>query len=280
MKKLLLLFIFALSTILIQAQLQMPQPSPLSKVEQRVGLTDISLEYSRPGMKGRNIFGDLVPYGQLWRTGANKNTVITFSDDVKVGGAEVKAGSYALFTKPGKDNWEVIFYNDTENWGTPKEWDASKVAAKAMVKPVAFPEKMETFTIAFSDLNMDSVHLNIIWESTEIPLKIEVPTKEKAMKNITAVMSGPSSRDYYQVATFYKEVGEMDKAKENIEKAIATAEQPAFWVHRQHSLILASLKDKDGAVKAAKTSLELAEKAGNADYVKMNKDSLAEWGAK
>ena len=280
MKKISLLFILLSATLTTQAQLEMPQPSPLSKIEQKVGLTDVTLEYSRPGMKGRKIYGDLVPYDKLWRTGANKNTVITFSDDVKVGGAAVKQGSYALFTKPGKDSWEVILYNDTENWGTPREWDDAKVAAKIMVKPVAFPDKMETFTLAFSDITMDSAHLNIIWENTEVPVKLEVPTKEKAMNNISTVMDGPSSRDYYQAATFYKEVGELDKAKESIEKAISKAEQPAFWMHRQHSLILAELKDKDGAIKAAKTSLDLAKKAGNDDYVKMNQDSLAEWGSK
>ena len=134
MKKIILCFTVALFSLGANAQLKMPQPSPSAKIEQVIGLTDVSVEYSRPGMKGRTIYGDLVPYDKLWRTGANKNTMITFSDDVKVGGKELKAGSYAIFTKPGKENWEVIFYSDTENWGTPREWDDAKVAAKVMVK--------------------------------------------------------------------------------------------------------------------------------------------------
>ncbi|UZO80170.1 DUF2911 domain-containing protein [Aquimarina sp. ERC-38] len=280
MKNVLLLFTFILGTFATQAQLKMPQPSPMAKIEQEVGLSNITLEFSRPSMKGRKIFGNLVPFDKIWRTGANKNTIITFSTDAKVEGKEVKAGSYALYTKPGKDSWEVYLYKDTNNWGNPKEWKESEVAAKITVKPIAFPDTMETFTMAFSDLKMDSTLLNIIWESTEVPVKIEVPTKDMAMKNIDMVMNGPSASNYYQVASFYRETGELEKAKESIEKAIAKSEKPAFWIHRQHSLILADLKDKKGAIQAAKTSMELAEQAGNSDYVKLNKDSLSEWGAK
>ena len=112
----------------------MHQNLSLQKIEQKVGLTDVSVQYSRPSMKGRTIFGDLVPYGKLWRTGANQNTMVTFSTDVMVGESTLKAGSYAIFSKPNKDNWEVIFYSDTNNWGTPQKWDDSKVAAKVNAK--------------------------------------------------------------------------------------------------------------------------------------------------
>ena len=280
MKKIVLCLAIALSSMVVSAQVTTPQPSPSAKIDQTIGLTDVTVEYSRPSMKGRTIYGDLVPYDKLWRTGANKNTQITFGDDVKVGGKELKKGSYAIFTKPGKDNWEVIFYADTNNWGTPQKWDDSKVAAKFMAKPQELPMQVETFTIMFNDFTMNSANMFILWSNVEVPVKIEVPSKEKAMKSIEAVMAGPSANDHYQAATFYKEVGELDKAKEHIEKAIAMRTEPAFWYHRQQSLIYAAKGNKDEAIKAAKTSLELAEKAGNADYVKLNKDSLAEWGAK
>lgn len=280
MKKILLFVFAALVSFTINAQVKTPQPSPSAKIDQVVGMTDITVEYSRPSMRGRTIFGNLVPFDKLWRTGANKNTKITFSEDVKVGGKELKKGAYAIFTKPGKENWEVIFYRDVSNSGTPKKWDATKVAATTMVKATKIPMNVETFTIMFSDFKMDGATLNFLWENTEAAVKIEVPTKKTAMASIDKVMAGPSAGDHYQAAVFYKDVEEYAKAKEHIDKAIAMRKEPAFWFHRQQSLIYAKNGDKDGAIKAAKTSLTLAQKAENADYVKLNKDALSEWGAK
>ncbi|WP_282078958.1 DUF2911 domain-containing protein [Aquimarina algiphila] len=280
MKKIVLFLSAALLSLGIEAQVKAPQPSPTSKIEQVIGLTDVAVEYSRPSMRGRAIFGNLVPYDKLWRTGANKNTQITFGDDVKVGGKELKKGTYAIFTKPGKETWEVIFYSDANNWGTPRKWDDTKVAAKTSVKANTIPMNVETFTIMFSDFKMDSAVMNFIWENTEAAITIETPAKAQTVASIEKTMAGPTDGDHYQAATFYKETGDVAKAKEHIEKAISIRKEPAFWYHRQQSLIYAKGGDKAGAIKAAKTSLELAEKAGNADYVKLNKDSLAEWGAK
>lgn len=280
MKKIVLFLSVALLSCGIEAQVKAPQPSPTSKIEQVIGLTDVSVEYSRPSMKGRTIFGNLVPFDKLWRTGANKNTQITFSDDVKVEGKELKKGSYAIFTKPGKENWEIIFYKDTNNWGTPQKWEDAKVAANVKVKATTLPMNVETFTIMFSDFTMESAVLNFIWANTEAAVTIQTPAKETTLASIEKTMAGPSDGDHYQAAVFYKEIGETAKAKEHIDKAVSLRKEPAFWVYRQQSLIYAKSGDKDGAIKAAKTSLELAEKAGNTDYVKMNKDSLTEWGAK
>ncbi|MDP5082489.1 MAG: DUF2911 domain-containing protein, partial [Winogradskyella sp.] len=159
MKKL-VLFAFALTLMFsVNAQIETPQPSPFTKIEQKVGLTDVTLEYSRPSMKGRAVFGNLVPYGKLWRTAANKNTIITFSDAVTVDGQTLKAGSYAIFTTPNEKSWEVIFYTDTENWGTPQKWDDAKVAAKTTVETISLPMNVETFTIGFDDLTSSSAHI-------------------------------------------------------------------------------------------------------------------------
>ncbi|WP_282085958.1 DUF2911 domain-containing protein [Aquimarina algiphila] len=280
MKKIVLFLSAALLSLGVEAQVKAPQPSPTSKIEQVIGLTDVAVEYSRPSMRGRAIFGNLVPYDKLWRTGANKNTQITFGDDVKVGGKELKKGTYAIFTKPGKETWEVIFYSDANNWGTPRKWDDTKVAAKTSIKSNTIPMNVETFTIMFSDFKMDSAVMNFIWENTEAAITIETSAKAQTIASIEKTMAGPTDGDHYQAATFYKETGDVAKAKEHIEKAISIRKEPAFWYHRQQSLIYAKGGDKAGAIKAAKTSLELAEKAGNADYVKLNKDSLAEWGAK
>ena len=280
MKKIVLFLSAIVLSFGIEAQVKAPQPSPNAKVHQVIGLTDVAVEYSRPSMKGRVIFGDLVPYDKLWRTGANKNTQITISDDIKINGKDLKKGSYAIFTKPSKDSWEIVFYNDTNNWGTPQKWDDSKVALKTTAEVKATSSDVETFTIAFGNLKMDEATMYFEWEKTKAMLDIKTSAKDQTLASIEKTMAGPSANDHYQAAVFYKETGELAKAKEHIDKAIAGRKEPAFWYYRQQSLIYAKTGDKPGAIKAAQTSLELAEKAGNADYVKMNKDSLAEWGAK
>ncbi|WP_222983984.1 DUF2911 domain-containing protein [Flagellimonas meishanensis] len=279
MKKLVLFVFVALLTVSLEAQLQTPQPSPSSTLKQTVGLTDVVVEYSRPSMRGRTIFGDLVPYDALWRTGANKNTTVTFSDDIVVGGKEVKAGSYAIFAKPGEAVWEITFYSDTNNWGTPRNWDASKVAAVVKTEVQEMPMPVETFTITIDDLHNNGATLGILWENTYVGVKFEVPTMAKASKSIEAVMAGPSANDYFASASYYfAEEQDMEKAKEWIDKAVALNEN-GFWMMRLQSLIYAKMGDKKGAIEAAKRSMAVAEEAGNSDYVKMNKDSLKEWGA-
>ncbi len=281
MKKILLsLFVVALTTG-VNAQVETPQPSPAAKIEQKVGLTDVSVEYSRPGIKGRTIFGDLVPYGKMWRTGANKNTIITFSDDVTIDGKTLKKGSYAIFTKPSANSWEVFFYTDTNNWGTPKEWDAKKVALSTTVKVEKMPMSIESFTVTIDDLSNSGAALGILWENVYAGIKFTVPTDKTVSDNITKIMSGPGAADYYASASYYLEEGkDINKAKEWIEKAVdMSKDKPRFWYLRKQSLIYAKAGDKKGAIKAAKASLMHAEKAGNAGYVKMNKASLKEWGA-
>ena len=265
----------------VNAQLETPAPSPSSKLEQKVGLTDVTIEYSRPSVKGRTIFGDLVPYDTMWRTGANKNTMITFSTDATIDGQTLKAGSYAIFTKPGKETWDVYFYSDTNNWGTPQEWDDSKVAAKTNVKAYPMPFSVETFTMGIGNITNGGATIDILWDNVYAGVDFTVPTDEAVVASINAIMNGPSANDYFAAAMYYMQEGkDIQKAKEWIDKSVAmTKDQPRFWVLRNQSLIHAKAGNKTTAIAAAKKSLELAEKAGNADYVKMNKDSLKEWGA-
>ncbi|TRO66319.1 DUF2911 domain-containing protein [Christiangramia sabulilitoris] len=278
MKKLLSIAVILCFTISVSAQIETPQASPFGKIEQKVGLTDVSIEYSRPGMRGRTIFGDLVPYGEVWRTGANANTMITFSDDVMINGKELKKGSYSIYTIPRKDSWEVMFYSSTDNWGVPQNWEESKVALKATAETMEMPMKMETFTILIDDLKNDSATLNFIWENTIAMLDIKVPTDQKASASIEKVMNGPTANDYFAAATFYHEAGkDMDKALEWVSKASEMAGDQAFWILRRKSLIEADMGKKDQAIATAKKSLASAEKANNADYVKMNKESIKEW---
>ncbi|MGB0788254.1 MAG: DUF2911 domain-containing protein [Marinirhabdus sp.] len=280
MKKTALFLIAVAISGLSFAQLQTPAPSPSQKIEQKIGLTDVTVEYSRPSMKGRAIFGDLVPFGAVWRTGANANTKITFSDAVMIGGKNVKAGTYAIYTKPKANSWDVMLYSDANNWGTPQKWDDSKVVAMANVPVMPMPMDIETFTITFDDLKNDSANMGMLWEKSYVALPIKTYTDKLVSASIDRVMSGPAANDYFQAAVYYLESGkDINKAKTWIDKAITIREQPAFWYHRQQSLIYAKAGDKKGAVKAAKKSLELAKKAGNKDYEALNTKSLKEWGA-
>ena len=282
MKKLLLLFLSVATSYVVNAQIATPQPSPFSKVEQKVGLTDVTLEYSRPGMRGRTIFGDLVPDGKLWRLGANSNTKITFSTDVKVGNYDLKAGTYAVFATPNETSWNVVFYSDASNWGTPQKWDDSKVMAMVNADVYPMPVSIETFTMTFDDLTSGSAVLGILWEKVYVGVKIDFPTDNMVLSSINDVMNGtPTANDYYAAAVYYlEEEQDIKQAKVWIDKAITMAgEKVAFWQLRQQSLIYAKAGDKKGAIAAAKKSLAAAEIAGNADYVKMNNDSLKEWGA-
>ncbi|HSQ45825.1 MAG TPA: DUF2911 domain-containing protein, partial [Lutibacter sp.] len=257
-----------------------PQPSPAAKMEQVVGLTDVTLEYSRPSMNGRTIFGNLVPFGEVWRTGANANTKITFSNDVTIGGKELKKGTYAIYTIPNATSWEVIFYSDATNWGNPAKWDESKVALKTTATVQQMPMKVETFTLMLNDLKNDSAELGILWENSYVGVKIEVPTDKTTLKSIETAMAGPSKNDYFQAATYYHTTGkDLKQALEWMKKATA-GDDPAFWYLRRMSLIQADLGDKAGAIATAKRSMAAAEKAGNADYVKMNKESIEEWTKK
>lgn len=281
MKKILLFAFVAAFSFATEAQLKTPAPSPFQKMEQKVGLTDVTVEYSRPSMKGRKIFGGLEDYGKVWRTGANENTKVTFSTDFMIDGKSMKKGTYALYTIPGEKTWDVMLYSDANNWGTPRKWDESKVAAKVTVTPYTMPMDIETFTISFDDLTNSSAVLGIMWEKTYVPFKFEVPTDKMVASQIKNIMSGPSAADYYASAYYYLTADkDINQAKEWIDKAVEmTSDKPRFWYLRQQSLIHAKAGSKKTAIAAAKKSLKYATEANNAGYIKMNKASLKEWGA-
>ena len=256
-----------------------PQPSPKATVEQRVGLTDVSVEYSRPGVKGRAIFGDLVPFGKTWRTGANSNTKVTFSSDVSIDGQTLNAGSYGLYTVPNENSWEVMFYSESDNSGVPRDWDDTKVIAKTSVEVYSMPMNVETFTITFDDVSGTSAVIGLLWEKTYIGIKFEVPTDKLVSETIDAVMAAsPVAGDYYNAAIYYRQQDiDIKKANEWMEKAMSLTEKPAFWQLRQQSLIYAKMGNIEKAIAVAEKSLELSKAAENEAYVKMNTQSLAEW---
>jgi len=280
MKNIILLFSAFLLSFGAQAQFETPQPSPFQKIEQKVGLTDVTLEYSRPSMRNRTVFGELVPYDAIWRTGANTNTTINFSNDVEIGGKKLKAGSYAIFTKPGASNWEVYFYNDVNNWGAPEKIDNSKVAAMVSVQAYPLARNFETFTMTFDDLKNDSVTLGILWEKTYVGVPIKFNTDETVTASIQKAMDGPGANEYYAAAVYYFEAGkDINQSKMWMDKALEMMKEPKYYQLRQKALIYAKAGDKKGAIEAAKESLKLAKAAKNNDYITMNEKSLKEWGA-
>lgn len=284
MKKVFILLAVAIVNFAVEAQVKTPQPSPKCVVNQVVGLTDVTLDYSRPSAKGRTVFGDLVPFGKLWRTGANANSTVSFSDDVVINGTTLKKGKYAIFTLPKADMWEVIFYTATDNWGLPENYDVSKVAVSLNVDPKMMNIAEESFEIGIGNITNDSATLDISWEKTMVSVKFEVPTQKIAMASIAKVLAGPAAGDYFSSAQYYYQSNaELSKALEYVNKAVSmvkSGEDVPFWHLRLKSLIQAKLGDKKGAIDTAKLSLAGAEKEGNQDYVKMNNDSIKEWSKK
>lgn len=276
-----MLLVLLFANIYVEAQVKTPQASPLAKIDQVVGLTNIQIEYSRPSAKGRTVYGDLVPFGKHWRTGANANTTVSFSEDVKIAGKDLKKGKYALFTTPKADSWDVIFYTDTNNWGLPEEWNEAKVVLKVTVKPETTTKSVESFSIFLNNLTNDSGVMELSWERTTVAIPFSVPTQEAAMKSIEKTLAGPAAGDYFAAAQyFYQTNNDLNKALSWVTTAVSLTAKNTdvpYWYLRLKSLIQAKLGDKKGAIVTAKESLNLAVKAGNGDYEKMNKDSIAEW---
>src|SRR5579883_535061 len=243
-------------------KLEFPAASPTCTLKQRLGLTDVELVYSRPSVKGREIFGGLVPYGKVWRTGANQATKITFSSNVKLNGHEVPAGTYALMTIPDKDEWTVIINKGPEQWGAYK-YDEKQDLVRFKVKPIRTDHNIETFTIEFADLRDETAELHLSWEKTVVPVKVELEFAKTLQAQIEEVMaSDAKDKPYFQAAQFYLNHGlDLQKAKKWAEEAVS--QRDAFYTNYVKAQILAKLGDKEGAIAASKHSTELAEKAND-----------------
>ena len=281
MKKILLSLFVLAGTLVTNAQIETPAPSPAQTITQKVGLTDVTVDYSRPSMKGRKIFGGLEQYGNIWRTGANARTKITFSSDVTINGNTLAKGTYAIFTKPGETAWDIYLYTAYKGSGAPKKLDMEKVAAQLKVTPTKLATNVETLTITFDNLTKESAFFNLMWENTSVGFTFTTPTDTMVTKSIDSAMAGPSAQDMFSAAVYYlQNEQDINKAKTWIDKAIEmTAGQPRFWYLRQQSLIHAKAGSTKTAIAAAKMSLKLATEAGNDAYINMNTISLKEWGA-
>lgn len=245
-----------------------PAPSPTQTIKQDFALSSIELNYSRPLAKGRKIFGDLVPFGAMWRTGANGATKVTFGEDVKVGGVAVKAGSYALYTIPNANEWEVILNKGVNNGGL-SGYKAEEDVARFKVPSMSLPFSLESFTMIIADVMPNSANIQILWENTAVSIPVEANIDANVMKQIDAAMN-VDNRPYFAAASYYFDNGkDMAKALEWANKAVE-AQPKAYWVAHLKAKIQAKMGDKAGAKATALKSIELAKEAGNPDYVALN----------
>jgi len=280
-KTLSILGVFLIGLMSVNAQVQTPAPSPLSTVSQKVGLTDFSITYSRPSMKGRKVFGELVPFDKMWRTGANASTKLKFNKETTIAETKIPAGEYALYAIPAKDEWTIIIHKNTSYWGTGGEnYKEEEDVVRFKVKPVELNDKTETFTIDFENLTRTSADITLRWENTAIRFKAETGVDAEIEAQIEQFDKNPEAsltNSYFLAASYYLEKGkELDKALKWATKA--TEIRPdAYWMLRTKALIQAKQKDYKGAIATLKKSSEKAKERGNDDYVNMNKKSIAEW---
>jgi hypothetical protein len=274
MKKTLLAVAALFILLSADAQLKTPAPSPTQTIKQDFGLASVELSYSRPGMKNRKIFGDLVPFGKVWRTGANQATTITFGEDVNIGGKKVPAGKYGLVAIPDKNNWTLIITKQLD-MTSPAAYKQEMDVVRTEVKTTKMDASMETFTMQFANVKPTSCELHIMWENTAVALPIASDVEPKVMAQIDQLMN-KDNRPYFGAAMYYMDNGkDLNQALAWFDKALE-AQPAAFWIHHQRANCLAKLGKKDDAKVAAEKSKTLAAEQKNDDYVKLNEKLLAE----
>jgi hypothetical protein len=266
------LFILTRFTFSANAQVRMPQPSTTQTIKQEFGMGTIELTYSRPNAKGRKIYGDLVPYNKLWRTGANSATTLKFTDAVELAGKKIDTGTYALYTIPGVDSWEIILNKGINNWGVDGYNETDDVV-RFKVIPLKAKNRAESFTMQFTDIKNESCGLEIIWDKTIVTIPITTNIKDRLRKQIETALQG-DKKPYWQAAQFYNEYeNNQNKALEYITKALQENDQ-AFWMWLYKAKIQQEMGDKVGAKVSALKSLDLSKEANNNDYIKMNQELL------
>lgn len=261
------------------AQIEIPQASPRAVLEQNVGLATLRVDYSRPSVRGRVIFGNIVPYGRIWRVGANESTKFTTDQDIQIDGNPLPAGTYALYAFPGMDNWEVVFHSNTTHWGDGRAaYDPSEDLFRIRVTPEKTERKQESFLITFDQLNHEGAVMLWWWDQVLVRIPIQVPTAKIMEAQIDkALSSDPDAQTCYEIARYYQEEGTSQaKALKLLDRAIAQAGD-TYYFHRVRSLVLANLGDYRGAVEAAEKSMFLAEAEGKDEFVRMNAANLRKW---
>ena len=270
MKKIAIAFSCLFAAAGINAQVKMPAPSPTQTIKQDFALGTIEVKYSRPAAKGRKVFGDLVPFNKLWRTGANAATLVKFTDAVEIQGKRVDTGSYVLYTIPGKQSWEIILNKGLTNWGIDG-YKESEDVLRFRVNAKPNTNKVENFTMQFSDIKPESCSLDILWENTTVSIPFTATIKERIRTQLTEALKGDKKPNWL-AAQFYNDYD--NNPSKALEYAnAATKDNPkAFWVWLYKAKIEQAMGNKTAALESSKTSLALAQEAKNDDYVKMNEE--------
>ncbi|MFY8136651.1 MAG: DUF2911 domain-containing protein [Flavobacteriales bacterium] len=275
MKATLVLMLALFSVVSFGQALKVPAPSPQQTIKQAFALSEISITYCRPSAKGRTVFGDVVQYGQIWRTGANGATTITFGEDVTVEGKAIKAGTYAIYSIPNKESWDIMLYSDLELGGNVGEYNKEKEVARFAVKARPLAESVETFTINVADQSSNTASIEMSWEKTRVSFRVEADIDSKIMKNIESAVI-KDNKPYYQAASYYYENNkDLNLALEWINKAVANNPN-AYWVHMLKAKIQFKAKDTKGAKETALKVVELAKADGDDAYVRMAEKLIAE----
>ena len=272
MKKIFLLLAITACSVSFAQTLVTPQPSTSQMIKQNFGLSSIELSYSRPNAKGRVIFGELVPFGKVWRTGANQASTLTFGEDVTIGDKKIAAGKYGLLSIPSKNNWILIITKQLDVT-SPSAYKEENDLVRVNVKPIVGANKVETFTMQFTNVKSSSCELTLQWENTTVSLPISTDVDSKVMSQINNIMT-KDNLPYFNAAMYYMESGkDLNQALSWFNKALEQ-NPSAYYMYFQKASCLAKLGKKQEAITTATKSLELATAAKNPDYVKLNEDLL------
>jgi Protein of unknown function (DUF2911) len=270
MKKFIVLALSVVSFVAAAQNVKTPAPSPTQTIKQDFALSSIEINYSRPAAKGRKVFGELVPFGKMWRTGANGQTIITFGEEVSIGGKAVKAGKYSLITIPGKTEWDILLCNaEASVFNFKPENEIVRFKGKATELPFA----VENFMILFGAQTNNSVKISLVWEKTEVEFEVKADIDSKIMADIDKAMN-VDSKPYFQAASYYFDNGkDLEKALAWANRAV-DAQPKAYWVATLKAKIQAKAGDKVGALASAKKALELAKEGKNDDYITINENII------
>ena len=268
--------------VLGNAQIPHPRASPGQEIRQQVGLSSVKVRYSRPAVRGREIFGGLVPYGRIWRVGANESTKITLSDTMRIGPHQVPAGTYALYAFPGAASWEIVFHRDTTHWGDGrKAYDPGEDLFRYRVEPENWPRTQEDFLIAFENITHDGMDMMWIWDQTCIRIPMQVDTHAVMSEKITeALQHQPTAQTYYEAARYLQETErDLSLALSYVDRALELGGD-TYYFYRVKSLILAALGSYPDAISAARRSKSLAAAEGKDEFVRMNLKNIEQWSEK
>jgi hypothetical protein len=273
-KSITLALIILLGSNAIAQQLKVPAASPTQTVKQAFGISEITIEYSRPGVKGRVVFGEVVPFGKIWRTGANSTTKITFGDDVKIEGVDVKAGTYGFYTIPNADSWEIMLYKDLTLGGNVANYKTENEVIRVKVKPTTLANKVETFTMGLADITSTTANIELTWENTRVAISVVTEIDSKIMKTIESTIV-QDTRPFYQAANYYYENNkDLKQALEWTEKAIV-ANPKAYWVVLLKAKIQLKLNDKKGAIATANQVIIMATADKDDSFIKQAEKLIA-----